>query len=90
MEFRIATAQDTPHVENLWAYCFEPNLSAAQSRFLPSAFLKPFYLTASGSEQERSNPSVFSPLLNGDTQPPQPRLKPARNQVEYPRPDPSH
>ena len=24
MEFRIATAQDTPHVENLWAYCFEP------------------------------------------------------------------
>ena len=24
MEFRIAMAQDTPHVENLWAYCFEP------------------------------------------------------------------
>ena len=24
MEYRIATAQDTPHVENLWAYCFEP------------------------------------------------------------------
>ncbi|SNV74618.1 GNAT family N-acetyltransferase [Veillonella rodentium] len=24
MEFRIATAQDTLHVENLWAYCFEP------------------------------------------------------------------
>ena len=24
MEFRIATVQDTPHVENLWAYCFEP------------------------------------------------------------------
>lgn len=24
MEFRIATSQDTPQVEALWAYCFEP------------------------------------------------------------------
>lgn len=24
MDFRIATPQDTPHVEALWAYCFEP------------------------------------------------------------------
>ena len=24
MDFRIATSQDTPQVEALWAYCFEP------------------------------------------------------------------